>query len=75
MIADLNVTADEEGRTTCTIVFPNGARLQYRETDDGHVREEVISYTGAELDCSSIGLQESVNTLPMPRQSSGVCAH
>lgn len=32
------------------------------KTDDGHVREEVLSHTGEELDSFSIGLQEDVNT-------------
>lgn len=62
VIEDLDVTVDEKGYTTAAIVFPNNARLQYRETDDGHVREEVLSYTGEELDSFSIGLQEDVNT-------------
>lgn len=59
VIADLNVTADADGLITCEIVFPNEARLQYRETEDGHVREKVLSSIGEELE--SIDLRE-VNT-------------
>lgn len=62
VIEDLDVTVDEQGYTTAAIVFPNDARLQYRETEDGHVREEVLSFIGEELDSFSIGLQAEVNT-------------
>lgn len=61
VIADLDVTA-KKGLTTAAIVFPNGARLQYRETSDGHVREEVYSSIDVELNSFSIGLQDEVNT-------------
>lgn len=60
VITDLDVTADSDGRTTAAIVFPNEARLQYRETE-GDVREEVIA-AGEKLESVSIGRQEEVNT-------------
>lgn len=59
VIKDLVVAADN-GLTTAAIVFPNGTRLQFRETADGHVREEVLTSTGEELE--SIGHQEAVST-------------
>lgn len=53
VITDFDVTADSDGRTTAAIVFPNEARLQYRETE-GDVREEVIA-AGEKLESVSIG--------------------
>lgn len=60
VIEDLVVTV-ENGCTTCTLVFPNGVRLRYRETEDGTVHRDVIASTGEARNSVVIGGQENVN--------------
>lgn len=62
VITDLVVTA-EDGLTTCTIVYPNGVRLLYRDTEDGQIRRDVIASTGETRDSMVIGShgQENVD--------------